>query len=89
LILQDAWIHAQSPEGLAYDADESPELAVSRALDFWGDPPFSAASRATLEQWSASCVAGAFDEQEAARVRAMRQNALRQLVGASPDLQVC
>jgi hypothetical protein len=62
---------------------------VARALAFWGNPSFSTASRTRLEQWAATCLPPTSDQQEAAQVRAVRQNALRQLVGASPDLQVC
>ena len=72
-----------------YDATESPSLAVQRAVAFWGDPPISAESRQALEAWAAKCVPPGLPESDASQIRAMRQNALRQLIGASPDLQVC
>jgi hypothetical protein len=74
--------------GATYDSAESGVTAVARALAFWGNPPFSSASRTSLEEWAATCLPPTSDKQEAAQVRAVRQNALRQLIGASPDLQV-
>jgi hypothetical protein len=73
----------------AYDYAETSDQAVSRALEFWGDPPFSEASKDALGQWGATCLPYTSDRLEASQARAMRQNALRQLIGASPDLQVC
>jgi hypothetical protein len=73
----------------SYDHAETPQQAVSRALAFWCDPPFSSDSRAALEQWAATCMPLPRDQQEAASIRAIRQNALRHLIGASPDFQVC
>ena len=73
----------------AYDPAETPQQAVSRALAFWGDPPMAGDSRTALEQWAATCMPLARDQQEAASIRAIRQNALRQLIGASPDFKVC
>jgi Protein of unknown function (DUF1800) len=72
-----------------YDPQESAAAAVSAALAFWGSPSFSQASRQKLEQWAASCLPPTSSPQQAAQARAHRQNALRQIVGASPDFQVC
>jgi hypothetical protein len=73
--------------GQSYDPDEDAATAVARALEFWGNPPFSAESRSRLEAWAASCLPNT--STDPAQVRAVRQNALRQIVGVSPDLQVC
>ena len=88
-MLKDSWIDMTSAAGRAYDPTETAPTAVARALAFWGDPPITAESRAALETWAASCLPAFVNQQEAAEVRVMRQNALRQLVGASPDCQVC
>jgi hypothetical protein len=82
-VLED---HLVSSQG--YDPAESGPAAVARAIGYWGNPPISPASRACLEQWAASCLPPTSDQEEAAQVRAVRQNALRQLVAASPDFQV-
>jgi uncharacterized protein (DUF1800 family) len=87
-MLVQAALAGTQVSGSTYDPAESAPTAVARALAFWGDPSFSSASRTRLEQWAASCLPPTSDPQEAAHVRAVRQNALRQLVGASPDLQV-
>jgi hypothetical protein len=87
--LVHAVLAADVVTGQGYDPAETPPTAVARAIAFWGDPPISPASRACLEQWAANCLPPTDSPQEAAQVRAVRQNALRQLVGASPDLQVC
>ena len=83
-VLED---HVVSSDG--YDPAESAPAAVARAIAYWGNPPVSPASRACLEGWAASCLPPTSDPEEAALVRALRQNALRQLVAASPDFQVC
>jgi uncharacterized protein (DUF1800 family) len=89
------WILVQSvladslATGASYDAGETASTAVARALAFWGNPPLSAASRTLLQNWAASCLPATSNQQEAARARADRQNGLRHLIGASPDLQVC
>jgi Protein of unknown function (DUF1800) len=88
-LLDDSRIDPGSPAGLSYDPTESGPLAVRRALEFWGDPPFSDESRTILEEWAAACLPPAPTQPDRSRVRVVRQNALRQLVGASPDLQVC
>jgi Protein of unknown function (DUF1800) len=87
-LLSDVWIDFESQAGSTYDPTESPGLAVQRALDFWGDPLLSDASRQALTSWAASCLPPTRNAREASQVRAVRQNALRQLVGVAPDLQV-
>ena len=88
-LLSDRWIDMDSQDAATYDPAETPSQAVSRALAFWGGPPFSDASREALERWAAASLSGTSTTLTPSQRRAMRQNALRQLVGASPDLQVC
>jgi Protein of unknown function (DUF1800) len=87
-LLSDSWIDMESQAGTTYDPAESPGQAVARALALWADPPLSDASRQTLTDWAASCLPATRNAREASQVRALRQNALRQLVGVAPDLQV-
>jgi hypothetical protein len=88
-LLNDGWIDMGSQEAATYDPAETPSRAVARALDFWGDPPFSDASREALERWAAETLSVMSTGLTPSQRRAMRQNALRHLVGASPDLQLC
>lgn len=88
-LLSAHWIDFQSQAGSTYDPTESPSQAVARAAAFWGDPPLSDASRQTLTDWAASCMPPPRNITEASQSRAVRQNALRQLVAVAPDLQVC
>jgi hypothetical protein len=87
-LLNDSWIDTASAAGRAYDPTESPSTAVARALAYWGNPAFSAESRGALESWAGRCLPVITTQLEASQVRAVRQNALRHLVGVSPDLQV-
>jgi hypothetical protein len=56
---------------------------VAKARAFWGDPDLSAASIAAFQDFARGAIpAGAMTWQHA-----QRQNALRQLLAASPDYQ--
>jgi hypothetical protein len=67
-------------------SSESAAQALAAALELLGQPPLTAESRAVL---------AAFAEQPAPaglgpnNYRALRQNALRQLIASSPDAQIC
>ena len=50
----------------------------------WGDPHLTSATVASLAEFAAS-----FPADTPGWVRAQRQNALRQLIAASPDYQTC
>ena len=68
--------------GRPYPA-QTAEAAVAGALAFWGDPALADDTRAALVRWAAAAVRpGAHPS-----LHPQRQNALRQLIGASPDLQ--
>lgn len=71
----------------AYDALETPDLAVRRARDFWGDPPMTTEGVAALTTFAATCLPLVMANWEQSYLRALRQNALRQLLATSPDLQ--
>ena len=62
---------------------------MDRALEYWGNPLVTQATRAELEGF-AGRVEGLIDRQwKQSQFRVLRQNALRMLVAGSPDLQTC
>jgi hypothetical protein len=69
--------------GAAYPA-ETPEEALASARAAWGDPTLTPATVASLAEFAAS-----FGASPSSSTRAQRQNALRQLIAASPDYQTC
>jgi len=71
----------------AYDATESPQLAVQRARDYWSDPPVTAEGLTALTGFASTCLPAVMAPWEQPYYRALRQNALRQLLATSPDLQ--
>lgn len=71
----------------AYDPLETPELAVRRARDFWGDPAMTPEGVAALTTFAATCLPAVMANWEQPYLRALRQNALRHLLATSPDLQ--
>ena len=68
----------------SYQAETADE-AVTRARAFWGNPALTAETVASLRDFAATSVPAT----PSASLRAQRQNALRQLIGASPDYQTC
>jgi hypothetical protein len=72
-----------------YSATEAPELAVTRAIDYLDNPAIGAEARDTLIAFAGSCIPATAAKWQQAPYRAMRQNALRQLLATSPDFQVC
>jgi len=72
---------------LAYSDTETPGAAVTAALSFWGDPPLSGEATDSLSDFASTCLPAVMTPSEQHTLRAMRQNALRQLVYSSPDLQ--
>jgi uncharacterized protein (DUF1800 family) len=69
--------------------DEQPSAAVQRALDFWGGPSISAATRSSLESFAKRCQTGANRKWKQEQYPYLTQNALRVMVATSPDLQTC
>jgi uncharacterized protein (DUF1800 family) len=69
-----------------YSSTETPEEAVGRAVASWGDPELRAEHRAELLSFAQRVESlPSYDGQEST-YNAMRQNALLQLIGISPDL---
>lgn len=60
---------------------------VERALRFWGSPTISPATRAELLGFARRSLADATDDWQKDSYPLMTENALRQLVAVSPDLQ--
>jgi hypothetical protein len=69
-----------------YKVDETPKEALARALAGWGSPALSEEHRAELldlARRSESLIVASWQKEP---YRAMRQNALLQLIGISPDV---
>jgi uncharacterized protein (DUF1800 family) len=69
-----------------YDETETPEAAVAAARAWAGDPNLTAETVGVLTSFAAAALAGAGGWQ-LSTYRGLRQNALRQLILASPDYQ--
>ncbi len=85
VLMEDQTI--SSDEMKAYDALETPEQAVRRARDFWGDPAMTAEGVAALTTFATTCLPATMANWEQPYYRGLRQNALRHLLATSPDLQ--
>jgi len=83
------WSGSIDPWHTAYDKAEDAETAVTRAVDFLNNPTISADTRAALVAFASSCLPAAMKSWEVSPYKAMRQNALRQLVATAPDYQTC
>jgi uncharacterized protein (DUF1800 family) len=69
-----------------YDATETPQTAVAAARAWAGAPSLSPETVSVLTGFAANALAGATGWQQST-YRGLRQNALRQLILASPDWQ--
>jgi hypothetical protein len=69
-----------------YSATESAEEALARALVSWGSPALRPEHRAELLDFAQRAEKLAVASWQRGPYRAMRQNALLQLIGTSPDL---
>ncbi len=83
-----AGVDAVDPEA-NYDADETPKLAVNRALRFWADPAISTKTRKSLERYAKRVERAATADWQKETFRALRQNALRMLIATCPEMQTC
>ncbi len=70
-----------------YSATEGPEAAVDKALRFWGKPTISKTTRSELLRFARQVEDTATAGWQQGTYRGLRQNALRMLIAASPDLQ--
>ena len=75
----DAW-------GDPYSATETADEALARALASWGSPALREEHRAELLDFSQRAEKLVAADWQQGPYRAMRQNALLQLIGISPDL---
>lgn len=72
-----------------FEAEQSPGDAVSAALAYWNNPTIGATTINILTDFAQRCEAQADRDWKKAPYRVMRQNALRSLIVASPDMQTC
>jgi uncharacterized protein (DUF1800 family) len=80
---------ALTPPHHSYTARENAEEALSSALRYWGDPPFSASTHRNLLAFSQQVERGITAGWEQVAYRVMRQNALRALIPTTPEWQCC
>jgi uncharacterized protein (DUF1800 family) len=83
--VEDLWV---DPWNEPYDAAEAPEPALDAALAHWAYPPLRVEHHDELLRFSRNAWTGVVAGWQQAPARAMRQNALRQLIAISPDLQL-
>jgi uncharacterized protein (DUF1800 family) len=80
------WPAQSEPE---YSATETPAVALSSALAYWGEPALGAESMQCITAFAESALNGLGTAKwQRSPYRALRQNALRMLVATSPDMQV-
>ena len=78
-ILVDAW-------GDPYSSTETADEALARAIASWGSPALRDEHRAELLDFARRAESLVIATWQNGPYRAMRQNALLQLIGISPDL---
>jgi hypothetical protein len=83
-LLQDHEENANHPPPGA--PPDAPTL-VTRALEFWRNPPLSAGTAALLGEFAHRALADATADWERRAYPVLVENALRQLIAVSPDLQ--
>jgi hypothetical protein len=84
------WAPSVDPWGKEpYSSTEDPETAVARAIDFLNNPVLTTDTRDALLAFARTCLPTTMKSWEKSPYRAMRQNALRQLVATSPDFHTC
>jgi hypothetical protein len=71
-----------------YDPTETPEAALDSALSLWDHPPLSAQSESAISRFANHTIDANLADWQQSPFRAMRQNALRQLIAIAPDNQV-
>jgi uncharacterized protein (DUF1800 family) len=79
------WGGSVDPWKDAYSKTEDAETAVTRAIDFLNNPTISPDTRAALVAFANGCLPAVMAAWEQGPYRAMRQNALRQLIATCPD----
>jgi uncharacterized protein (DUF1800 family) len=79
------WNGSIDPWKDAYSKTEDAETAVARAIDFLNNPTITGDTRTALVAFANGCLPAAMRSWEQSPYRAMRQNALRQLIATAPD----
>jgi uncharacterized protein (DUF1800 family) len=72
-----------------YSATEDANTALGKALAVLGNPTISTETRNALSSFSANCMPAGMKSWEQSPNRAMRFNALRQLIATCPDYHTC
>ena len=72
-----------------YDPTETAEVAVARALKYWGNPPLTKATRLELDRFAKRVEGAVAADWEESAYRGLRQNALRMLIATAPDSETC
>jgi hypothetical protein len=85
--LPGQWNGTVDPWKTAYDKTEDAETAVAHAVGFLNNPTLTGATRDYLVRFADTCLPAVMKPWEISPYKAMRQNALRQLVVTSPDFQ--
>jgi uncharacterized protein (DUF1800 family) len=83
-ILKD---HALSPDHPPPDMPSDPAVLVDRAVEFWGNPLISTATRNHLIGFAQRALGDGNADWEKKTYPVLVENALRQLIAVSPDLQ--
>jgi hypothetical protein len=71
-----------------YDPTEAADPAVDKALAAFDYPPFRKEQQNELVRFANSAFPGVLADWQEGPYRAMRQNALRQLITVGPDMQL-
>jgi uncharacterized protein (DUF1800 family) len=77
------------PSKTKYSVSEDALAALATALDYWDNPQVSSTAHANLLAFANRVQSSITATWEAQSYRAIRQNALRALIPASPDFQTC
>jgi hypothetical protein len=72
----------------SYDPTEQPDPALDSALAIWDYPPLRKEQQSELLGFSNSAFPGSLANWQKIAYRALRQNALRQLIAVGPDFQL-
>jgi uncharacterized protein DUF1800 len=80
--------HHVDPWNGTYDETEQPDPALDKALAVWDYPPLRKEQQNELVSFSNSAFPGSLSLNQRIAYRALRQNALRQLIAVGPDFQL-
>jgi hypothetical protein len=72
----------------SYEATEQPDPALDSALSIWDYPPLRKEQQNELVRFANNAFPGSLANWQAIAYRALRQNALRQLIAVGPDFQL-